>query len=205
MPYQRALIRYTSKFVFYAVSLNSNPGGKEDKVTMSYLYISQRGTTRRLEQHPRRFRPRWKIKQEQHWPYQKLPKHCSKSPLGGIFHMFMQLQIFTWSEGEGSEGVLSSGGIQSQTKPLPAATGVYGFSLQYELCSIFCLILSDFQMCLEGSPAASFQGVPVLLVLSMSKFILLPFPPQSTHRIWVVFDFPSKVKKRHMLRVLFPL
>lgn len=44
---------------------------------MSYFYIPQRWTTRRLEQHPRRFRALWKIKRQQP---PTLPRHCSKSP-----------------------------------------------------------------------------------------------------------------------------
>lgn len=62
MPYQRAFMQYRSKIVFYAVSLNSNPKGKEAELIMSYFYIPQRWTTRRLDQHPRRFRPFWKLK-----------------------------------------------------------------------------------------------------------------------------------------------
>lgn len=45
---------------------------------MSYFYIPQRWTTRRLEQYPRRFRLFWKIKRQQPLT---LPKHCSKSPI----------------------------------------------------------------------------------------------------------------------------
>lgn len=45
---------------------------------MSYFYIPQRWTTRRLEQYPRRFRLFWKIKRQQPLT---LPKHCSKSSI----------------------------------------------------------------------------------------------------------------------------
>lgn len=48
----------------------------------------------------------------------------------GIFHMFMQLWFFTWSKRDGETSrILSSEGIQSQAKSLPAATGIYCFSL----------------------------------------------------------------------------
>ena len=77
MPYQRAFIRYRSKIVFYAVSLNSNPRGKEAEVITSYFYIPQCLTTRRQKQHPRRFRPFCKIKRSQP---RTLPKPCSESP-----------------------------------------------------------------------------------------------------------------------------
>lgn len=83
MPYQRAFIPYRPQTVFYAVSLNSNPRGKEAEVIMSYFCIPQRWTTRGLEQHPRRFRPLRKIKRQQP---PTLPKRCS-TPLSAALSL----------------------------------------------------------------------------------------------------------------------
>lgn len=60
----------------------------------------------------------------------------------GIFHTFMQLCFFTRSEraGEASR-VLSSGGKQSQAKPLLAATGVYCLP-PFQVVTVLSLLLN---------------------------------------------------------------
>lgn len=202
---------------------------------MSYFYIPQRWTTRRLEQYPRRFRLFWKIKRQQPLT---LPKHCSKSSIcsldfklslspppqaflcakvcslgqvtnvyspsfftvqtslpdaasrtGAFFVCLCNSIFFTWSKHAGEVSrILSSDGIQSQAKSLPAATGVYHFSLFQVLTMLnFLLNFTRFSSVFRKIPYCSEWCVCTTSV-GHEQVHFASFPPKTTHCNTVFFS-----------------
>lgn len=110
----------------------------------------------------------------------------------------MQLLLFACSKRAGDASrILASDGIHSPAKSLPAATGVYSFSLFQVLTMLnFLLNFIRFSSVFrKDTRLLRLRGVCATSV-SVSKFILLPFPLRVLTVI--LFSFPSNVEKRHM-------
>jgi len=132
-----------------------------------------------------------------------LPDPASRT--GAFFIRLCNSTFFTRSKrADEASGTLSSHAIQSQAKPLPAATGVYSFSLFQVLTLLnFLLNFIRFSSVFRKIPDCSVRGGVCAPPVVHEQGHFPPFPLKTAHCNIVFFSLEGCEKARHAYS--FPL